>query len=187
MVTWFSVILAFVIVQRLGELYLARRNAKYLQCLGGIEAGREHYPLIVGTHIAFFISLLCETYIRRTYVYPPAIPPFALFLAAQGLRIWCILSLGRYWNTRIWFVVGSKPVVRGPYRFLRHPNYLVVVCEIFSLPLSFHAYVTAILFTVCNVMVLRVRIRVEEEALNRYTGYQEEMENRLRFFPSRRR
>ncbi|GED70322.1 hypothetical protein BRE01_40240 [Brevibacillus reuszeri] len=166
--TFFAIILGMVLVQRFYELYLASRNAKYIRARGGYEIGAEHYKYIVGLHLFFFLSLLLEVSTRSSpfrlaswWMYP-----FCFFLLAQLLRYWCIRSLGKHWNTRILIVPGVQPVVRGPYRFLRHPNYLVVAIELCCLPLIFSAYVTAILFSVLNAWVLlRIRIPLEERSL----------------------
>jgi methyltransferase len=187
MVTWFSLIFALVILQRLIELIIAKRNAAYIRSLGGYEVGAEHYCYIVAVHVLFFISLLTEVLWRGNTTTPPALLPFALFLIAQGLRVWCLSSLGRFWNTRIFVLPNSQPVVRGPYRFLRHPNYVVVALELLTLPLCFGAPLTAIVFTLLNAMVLRERIRVEEKALRDVTSYEQEMSTRLRFLPTWKR
>lgn len=187
MVTPFEALVAFVIVQRLIELVIAKRNARRIIGLGGYEAGAEHYPLLLLLHTGFFVSLITETLWRGNAGLTPHLLPLGLFLLMQGMRIWCLASLGPFWNTRILILPGSSPVVRGPYRFLRHPNYVVVAVELLTLPLAFGAWTTAILFSMLNALVLRVRIRVEEEALAEATGYAEEMGLRARFLPLRRR
>jgi methyltransferase len=187
MVTPFLLVLCFVFLQRIAELVIAKKNALYLRSLGGYEVGAGHYPLLVLMHAGFFLSLIAEVYGRGLEAVDPALLPFAIFVVAQGLRVWILRSLGRYWNTRIFVVPGSEPVVRGPYRFLRHPNYVVVALELFTLPLAFGAVVTAVVFTVLNFAVLRVRIRVEEAALCEATGYAETMGPRSRFVPFRKR
>ncbi|MGB8956769.1 MAG: isoprenylcysteine carboxylmethyltransferase family protein [Tumebacillaceae bacterium] len=182
-VSWFELIFALVILQRLIELGIAKRNAACIRALGGFEVGAEHYRWIVLLHASFFASLLLEAVERGQLNATPALLPFTVFLLAQGLRIWCLRSLGRFWNTRIFILPGSDPVRRGPYRFLRHPNYTVVALELFSLPLAFGALYTALLFSLLNALVLRVRIRIEERSLSEVTGYAEAMGNRPRFLP----
>jgi methyltransferase len=159
------VIVSIVVIQRLVELAIASNNTKYAYSLGGYEIGHEHYPFLVILHICFFVSLVIETLIRGNLYLRPITLYFIAFIIAQTLRIWCILSLGRRWNTRILVIPGSKPVTSGPYRFIRHPNYLVVITEIVSLPLSFGAPVTAAVFSILNLTVLKHRVRVEEEGL----------------------
>ncbi len=154
-----------VALQRLLELALARRNEKRARARGAVERGRKHYPLVVGLHSLWLLSTLVEGLLRG-----PGLPaywpvPLALFLLVQPLRYWAIFSLGESWNTKILVVPGAKPVRRGPYRFLSHPNYVVVVVEILAFPLIFGAWVTALVFTALNAAVLGVRIREENRAL----------------------
>ncbi len=159
---FFYLVLGAVVLQRLLELGIARRNARYIRSLGGYEVGAGHYKYIVCLHALFFISLIIES--RN----PPAWwwLPFSLFLAAQFVRYWCISSLGRHWNTRIFVLPGAPLVARGPYRYLRHPNYWVVVLELATLPLTFSAYRTAVFFSLMNLWLLwRIRIPLEEQAL----------------------
>jgi methyltransferase len=159
-----------VAAQRLLELVLARRNEKRARAKGAVERGRGHYPLIVGLHTLWLVALLAEGLLRGPE--PPGWwpVPLALFLLVQPLRYWAILSLGDAWNTRILVVPGAKLVRRGPYRFIPHPNYVVVVVELLALPLVFGAWATAIVFTVLNAVVLSVRIREENRALAELAG-----------------
>ncbi len=154
-----------VAVQRLFELRLARRNERWALARGAAEWGRGHYPLIVGLHSLWLVSTLVEGLLRG-----PALPVYwpaalTLFLLVQPLRYWAILSLGDHWNTRVLVVPGAKLVARGPYRYLRHPNYVVVAVEILTFPLLFGAWITALVFTILNAAVLRVRIGEENRAL----------------------
>lgn len=181
---WFAAAFAILILQRGAELAIARRHARWIRRQGGYEVGRKHYPLLVGVHLFFLVGLALEVAVFKAV--PPSWwpAPFALFLAAQGLRVWCIRSLGPYWNTRVMVAPGHRPVVRGPYRYLRHPNYVVVVTELLTLPLVFGAFVSAAVFTVLNLWILlKVRIPAEERVLTQVTPYREEMENRGRFLP----
>jgi methyltransferase len=159
-----------VAVQRLLELRLARRNEKRARARGAVERGGGHYPLIVGLHTLWLLSTLVEGLARGPEfpVYWPA--ALAAFLLVQPLRYWAILSLGESWNTRILVVPGAKPVASGPYRFLRHPNYVVVVVEMLAFPLIFGAWATALVFSILNAAVLRVRIREEDRALREAAG-----------------
>lgn len=180
----FWILFAFLIAQRLTELTIAKSNEKWMKERGAFEVGGEHYKWIVAVHLLFFISLLVEVKgfgARPAFWWPL---PFAFFAAAQVLRFWALRSLGRYWNTRIIVLPEAKVVEKGPYRFLRHPNYVIVAIEILAIPLIFQAYVTAILFTVLNAVVLLcVRIPEEEKALKEATNYDESTGNRPRFFP----
>nr|WP_142506298.1 isoprenylcysteine carboxylmethyltransferase family protein [Melghirimyces algeriensis] len=163
---WFVVVMIGVILQRGMELSIAKKHTEWIRSRGGYEEGRGHYPLLVIIHLFLFIGLFVEVTIFR--VTPPFWwpVPFLVFLIAQGFRIWCIRSLGPYWNTRIMVIPGHQPVVRGPYRFLRHPNYWVVITEILTLPVMFGAYVTATITSLFNLWVLfKVRIPTEEKAL----------------------
>ena len=154
-----------VAIQRLLELGLSRRNERILRAQGALERGQRHYPLIVATHALWLLSTLVEGLLRG-----PGIPswwpvPLALFLLAQLLRYWAILSLGEYWNTRVLVVPGARLVARGPYRYLRHPNYVAVAVEIATLPLIFGAWVAALVFSALNAALLYVRINTEDRAL----------------------
>ena len=159
-----------VALQRLLELVLARRNERRARARGAVEWGRGHYPLIVGLHSLWLVSTLVEGLLRGPVfpVYWPA--ALALFLLVQPLRYWAILSLGESWNTKILVVPGAKPVRGGPYRYLNHPNYVVVVVEILTFPLIFGAWLTALVFTLLNAVVLGVRIREENRALGELAG-----------------
>lgn len=156
---------AAISVQRLLELVLARRNERKAWARGAVERGRGHYPFIVGLHSLWILSTLVEGLARGPE--PPSFWPLALvlFLLVQPLRYWAIFSLGPYWNTKILVVPGARPVARGPYRYVSHPNYVVVVVEILAFPLIFGAWATALVFTVLNAVVLYVRIRAENRAL----------------------
>lgn len=164
---FFWIVLGILLLQRTGELCLAARNARFIRAMGGHEIGAEHYPYIVALHILFFTSLLLEVTMSQPFSLPPWwMLSFALFLTAQILRYWCIWSLGIRWNTRILVLPGSTPTIRGPYRFIRHPNYLVVAIELFALPMTFCAPFTAFSFTLLNAwLLLRIRIPLEEKAV----------------------
>ncbi|MBL0386022.1 isoprenylcysteine carboxyl methyltransferase [Tumebacillus sp. ITR2] len=183
MVTWFLLIFSFVLAERFLELAVARRNAHYMRAIGGFEVGAEHYRWIVLLHATFFVSLVAEVLERERLDQPPYLLPFSLFLLAQVLRVWILSSLGKFWNTRIFVLPGSEPVRRGPYRFMKHPNYTVVAVELLTLPLAFGAPITALVFSLLNAIVLRVRIQAEERALAEVTAYGEQMGNLPRFHP----
>ena len=153
-------LLGFVTVQRLGELVLARRNTQRLLQRGAYEAAPEHYPLIVLLHAAWLGGLWWLGWDR------PVQPGWlAVYAVLQGLRGWILASLGPRWTTRIIVLPGEPLVRRGPYRFLPHPNYLLVAAEIAVLPLVLGLELYALLFTVLNAAVLTVRIRAENRAL----------------------
>ena len=161
---------ALVAVQRLFELVIARRNERRARARGAVERGRGHYPLIVALHTLWLVSTLVEGILRGPD--PPAFwpVPLALFLLVQPLRYWALFSLGGRWNTKVLIVPGEKPVRRGPYKYLDHPNYVVVVVEILTFPLIFGAWVTALVFTILNAAILSVRIREENRALAELSG-----------------
>lgn len=154
------IVLALVTLQRLGELVLARRNTNRLLARGAVEVGARHYPLIVGLHGAWLAGLWVLGWDQ-----PVSMPWLALFIVLQLLRVWVITTLGERWTTRIVVLPGASLVRRGPYRFLDHPNYAVVVAEIAVLPLAFGLTTYAIVFSLLNASVLWIRIRAESRAL----------------------
>lgn len=160
MVSYAVFLLAFVTLQRLSELVVARRNTRRLLAEGAREVAPEHYPLIVALHALWLIGLW-------VFAYDEPIDPLWLGVYAllQVLRGWTLGSLGRRWTTRILVVPGETLVRRGPYRFLPHPNYLVVAGEIAVLPLTLGLELYALIFTLLNAAVLTIRIRAENRAL----------------------
>ena len=154
-------VVGLVVAQRVVELAYARRNARRLVAEGGIEVGARHYPAIVALHAAWLVAL-AVTVPADT---PANLPLLAVFIALQGARLWVLASLGRYWTTRVITVPDAPLVRRGPYRFMRHPNYLVVTAEIAVLPLIFGAWQIATIFSALNLALLTHRIRVENAAL----------------------
>jgi methyltransferase len=160
-VTWLHATLLFVAVQRLGELVWARHNTRRLFRRGAIEADASGYPLFVLLHAGWFAALaLCVPSAA-----PPNWPLFACFAAAQFLRLWVVVSLGRFWTTRLVTLPGARLVGTGPYRWVRHPNYLVVAAEIALLPLAFGAVAIAALFSAANLVLLVRRVQLEERLL----------------------
>ena len=156
------ILLALVTVQRLGELWLARRNTRDLLARGGVEHGAAHYPLIVALHAAWLIGLWALG------VDEPLQPFWLLaYVVLQVARGWVLASIGRRWTTRIIVVPGETLVRRGPYRLISHPNYLVVAGEIFVLPMVFDLPWYALAFSLLNAVVLFMRIRAENRALRR--------------------
>lgn len=164
--TWLLVILALVAAQRVLELLISRRHEKALRARGAIEVGAAHYPFIVAVHAGWLAALVLWALIM------PAVlnPALALaYLLLQPVRAWIIASLGRAWTTRIITLPGAPLVRRGPYRFLRHPNYVLVVLEIAILPLALGAWPVAVVFSVLNAIMLKIRIAAENRALDART------------------
>ncbi|WP_406841427.1 isoprenylcysteine carboxyl methyltransferase family protein [Streptomyces sp. AHU1] len=163
---WYGLLVAAVAAERVGELVVARRNGRRSRAHGAIEAGRGHYPAMVALHTALLIGCPAEVWpADRPFVPALGWSMLAVLAGAQALRWWCITTLGFRWNTRVIVVPGLPLVARGPYRVLRHPNYVAVVAEGVALPLVHTAWVTALLFTLGNAVVLTVRVRCENRAL----------------------
>lgn len=154
------VVLALVTVQRLGELMLSRRNTKRLIAQGAVEHAPGHYPLIVALHAAWLAGLWWLAWDR-----PVQWPWLVVFILLQAARVWVLATLGGRWTTRIIVLPGAPLVRKGPYRFLSHPNYAVVVAEILVLPLAFGLLLYGLAFSVLNAAVLSIRIRAEQKAL----------------------
>lgn len=159
--TVWHILVALIVLQRLIELMVARINTRNLLAAGGIEHGARHYPLMVVLHTAWLVSL--AVFIPADTALNPLW--FIVFLFLQGGRVWVITSLGRYWTTRVITVPGAPLVKRGPYRWLRHPNYVVVVAEIAVVPLIAGAWEIALAFSIANGALLWHRIRIENAAL----------------------
>ena len=153
-------ILAFVTLQRVTELPVAKANTKRLLAQGAHEVAPGHYPLIVAVHVLWLAALWLQAPGR-----PVHLLFLALFAILQGLRIWTLRTLGERWTTRIIIVPDEALVARGPYRYVNHPNYLVVIGEIAVLPLVFGLTLTALVFSFLNAAVLAIRIRAEGRAL----------------------
>ncbi|MBT2478955.1 isoprenylcysteine carboxyl methyltransferase family protein [Streptomyces sp. ISL-94] len=162
----YLLLIGLVAVERLAELTTARRHRAWSLAQGGREYGRGHYPAMVALHTALLVGCVVEPWAAdRPFVPVLGWSALALAVAAQALRWWCIATLGPRWNTRVLIVPGLPLVEAGPYRLLRHPNYAAVVVEGFALPLVHSAWLTALGFTVLNLVLLRVRIGCEESAL----------------------
>ena len=154
------IVLGLVTVQRLGELVLANHNTRRLLARGAVETGAGHYPIIVVLHAAWLAGLWLLAWDG-----PTNLPLLAIFIALQLARVWVIATLGDRWTTRIITLPGADLVRRGPYRFVSHPNYVVVAAEIAILPLTFGLVGFAVLFSILNAVVLWIRIRSEGRAL----------------------
>jgi methyltransferase len=159
--TIFHAVLGLVVLQRLGELWLAAANTRRLRALGAYESDRAGYPLFVVLHAGWLASL--------SLLVPASTPPIWPLLAGVGLlqvlRVWVIASLGRRWTTRIIVLPGASLVRSGPYRWCRHPNYAIVIGEIALLPLAFGALGIAVVFSAANAFLLARRVRIEAGAL----------------------
>jgi methyltransferase len=156
-----AIMLGLVIGQRLSELVIANRNTKRLLARGGREVGARHYPLFIVLHTSWIAAMALYIPWDRW----PYLPLIALYLLLQLARVWVLTSLGPYWTTRIITIDDAPTVKRGPYRFIKHPNYLVVGLEIAVLPLAFQAWWIAGVFSVLNALLIGYRISVEERAL----------------------
>ncbi|WP_329034784.1 isoprenylcysteine carboxyl methyltransferase family protein [Streptomyces sp. NBC_00178] len=165
---WYTALVAAVAAERLAELGIALRNARWSLAQGGTEAGRGHYPAMVALHTGLLAACIAETW-RADRAFVPWLgwTMVAVVAAAQGLRWWCVRTLGRRWNTRVIVVPGLPLVTGGPYRLIRHPNYVAVAAEGAALPLVHGAWMTAVLFTVLNAALMAVRIPCEDDALAR--------------------
>ncbi len=164
--SWFAGLIALVGLERLAELRLSLANTAWAKARGGREYGQGHYPPMVVLHTALLGGALLEVVVLdRPFLPLLGWTMLVLVAASQALRWWCITTLGKQWNTRV-VVVPDLPLVRrGPYAVISHPNYVAVVVEGAALPLVHSAWVTALVFTVLNAMLLRVRIRTENAAL----------------------
>jgi len=164
-VSFASIILTLVTLQRLGELVLARRNTERLMARGAIEIGAKHYPLVVSVHAAWLIALWTFGRDQDANLFA-----LAFFVLLQIMRLWILSSLGSRWTTRIIILRGEPLITSGPYRYVSHPNYAVVVGEIVVLPLALHLPGVAIVFTLLNAAVLVIRVREETRALSATGG-----------------
>ncbi len=177
-------LVALIAVQRVLELRLSKRNAEAIRAQGGVEVGGGHMPWMKAMHAAWFAAMIAEVFLLGR--------PFALGLAVlgivglgvgQGLRYAAIRTLGPRWTATIMILPGAPAVASGLYRRIRHPNYLGVMLEIAAVPLIHTAWLTALVFTVLNALVLRVRIRAEEAALREANAYDASVGQRPRFIP----
>lgn len=159
----FILFISFIILLRTGELILSRRNGNWLVEHGAVEYGRKHYPYMIALHVLFIISMIMEYSTRQTESFSLFLLVFYLLLLA--FKAWIIVSLGKFWSTKIYHIPGFPLIKKGPYKYFKHPNYLVVIIEIAVIPLIFHLCFTAITFTILNVIMLSVRINEENKVL----------------------
>jgi methyltransferase len=180
----FIALVGLAALQRLAELSLAQRNLRRAMARGGREAAPGHYRWMVLLHTLWLAAGPAEVWLLgRPFVPALAAAMLALFLAAMALRYWVIATLGERWTTRIVVLPGAPPVVGGPYRYLRHPNYLAVILELLALPLIHTAWLTALLAGISNALVLKVRIAEEEKALAAVSDYGAVFADRPRLLP----
>ena len=182
MVAAYLAFLALIGAERIAELLLSRRNARIALSRSGVESGARHFRWMAAVHALFLPACAAEVLLLRR-PFPGALgwACAGLALGAQALRWWSIASLGWRWNVRVIVVPGEPPVRRGPYRALRHPNYVAVTAEMACVPLAHGAFLTAAVFSVLNLLLLRVRIRVEERALG--ASWDREFSGVPRFIP----
>jgi methyltransferase len=185
MVTAYLALLAVLGLERIWELRLSRRNAARAIARGAIEVGHAHFRLMRVLHLAFFAGCALEAVLRRAIDPRLALPMLAVAIAAQALRYWAIATLGERWNVRVLVVPGEPAVTSGPYRWIRHPNYLAVVAEGIAVPLIGGAWITAIVFTALDAWLLAVRIHAEEAALAEHCEYEHRLGDRPRLVPVR--
>ncbi|MGB8506640.1 isoprenylcysteine carboxyl methyltransferase family protein [Mycobacterium sp.] len=165
---WYVLLIGAVALERTAELVVSARNLAWSRVRGGVEFGARHYPAMVALHTGLLVGCLVEPVVlHRPFLPALGWPMLVVVLAAQGLRWWCIATLGHQWNTRVVVIPDAPRVTRGPYRFFSHPNYAAVVVEGIALPLVHTAWMTAVAFAVLNAALLRTRIKVENAALAR--------------------
>lgn len=155
----------FLVAQRLAELVLAQANTARLRAAGAVEFGASHYPAMVALHVFWLVTLWIFGHDR-----PVALPWLVAFVVLQLARLWVLATLGRRWTTRVLVLPGAAPVAGGPYRWLRHPNYVVVTLEIAVVPLALGLPVLALAFSIANAAMLYHRIGVENAALDWAAG-----------------
>jgi methyltransferase len=182
----FSVFIGALVLERAYELSLSQRNAARAKQAGALEYGARHLRWMKALHSGFFVAALLEVWLLpRPFVLALALPCLLLALLAQALRYWAIATLGSRWNIAVIVLPGVPAEASGPFRYVRHPNYVAVVIEGFAVPLLHGAYLTAGIFSVLNALLLGVRIRCEEQALAEHCGYRERLGSRPRFWPAR--
>jgi methyltransferase len=185
-VTPYLLLLLGIGAERLVELRISRRNAAWAFTRGGIEVGQAHFRAMKVLHAGLLLACAVEVVgLHRPFVPALGWPMLGLVGVAQALRYWAIASLGPYWNVRVIVVPGAPAVRRGPYRLLRHPNYLAVAIEGFAIPLVHGAWITAAVFSAANAALLVVRLRCEEAALAAHCDYRTRLGTTRRFLPGR--
>ncbi len=162
----FTIVLVLVAIERIIELIISKRNLKWSFSQGGIEFGRSHYKYMVVIHVGLLLGSLVEVWIVHPKLNPiVSWAMFALAISSQVLRWWCISTLGRRWNTLVVIIPGMPAIHDGPYKWLKHPNYVAVVVEGLALPMIGYAWRTALIFSFLNIFVLTARLKSENAAL----------------------
>ncbi len=165
----YTALLGVMVGERLLELRISQRNRKWLMARGAVEVGQGHYPWMVLLHGLFLLSCLVEVWwLDRPFIPLLALVSTVALVLSMALRHWVIATLGHRWTTRVFCLPGEPVVTSGPFRYLRHPNYLAVMVEIVALPLIHTAWMTAVLFSAANAWLLRHRIRSEEKGLRQF-------------------
>ncbi|HSY62762.1 MAG TPA: isoprenylcysteine carboxylmethyltransferase family protein [Cytophaga sp.] len=159
----FILFISFIILLRIAELLLSKRNEKWLLQNNAVEYGQKHYPFIVALHVSFLVSLIVEYCAQRQVSY--SLFFIGLYFILLAFKAWVIASLGKFWNTKIYHIANVPLIKKGPYKYFRHPNYIIVIAEIVVIPLAFHLYYTVLIFTMLNICMLFVRIKEEEKAM----------------------
>lgn len=159
----FILFILFIILLRIGELILSRRNEIWLLDNGAVEYGQKHYPYIVALHVLFIVSLIIEYSTTQTTTF--SLFFMLLYFLFLSCKVWVITSLGKFWNTKIYHIPDLPLIKNGMYKYVKHPNYLIVIAEIAIIPLVFHLYYTAVAFTVLNAIMLFVRVKEENKVL----------------------
>lgn len=186
--TAYLVLMGLVVLERLVELVITQRNARRLRARGGVAVGDSHFPAMVLLHTGLLVAAPAEVLLLgRPWIPALGWTALAVVAATMALRYWAIATLGDRWTTRIFVVPGEGPVTGGPYRYLRHPNYLAVVLEVAALPLVHTAWLTAAVASVLNAWMLRVRIAAEEAALEEAAPYFDALGDRPGLVPSKRK
>ena len=181
---WYLALLIAVALERLFEMRLSDRNAKLAFAQGGLEFGQRHFIFMKGLHTALLLGAALEVLLlHRPFIPELGFPMLGLALAAQSLRYWAVSSLGTRWNVRVIVIPGAPAIRRGPYQYMRHPNYVAVVLEGIALPLIHSAWITACVFSVLNAGLLWIRISCEERSLREHTNYDESFGTIHRFWP----
>ena len=181
----YIIFLMIVSATRLMEMQISRRNASWAFKNGGLEVGKTHFKFMVVLHTAFICSCGIEVlFTHRPFIPALGYPMIGLAISAQIIRFYTISVLGKFWNARVIFVPEQPVITHGLYQYIRHPNYLAVIVEIFALPMIHTAWITAIFFSILNAWMLTVRIRSEEQALSEHCRYMDSFKCQGRFLPS---